>query len=105
MVAVRIYRHVVMGVFVHLVYLVKITEKHRKTMAFVRAAVAIAYYVPVVAVSFIDQLDYIFVKHMDLKKDMDAQVTSVQHGVAHLAVFVKKHEKFTVEVKLEHIIE
>jgi hypothetical protein len=70
-------------------------------MAFVQAVVVIVYYVEVVVVLFIDQLDYVSVKHMALKKVVDAQMISAQHGVVQFAVFVKKHEKSIVEVKLE----
>ncbi len=64
-VVVPIYRHVVMVAFVHLVYLVKITEKHRKMMVSLQAVVVIVYYVVVVVVLLIDQLDNVFEKHMD----------------------------------------
>jgi hypothetical protein len=54
-----------MVAFVHLVYLVKITEKHRKMMVSLQAVVVIVYYVVVVVVLLIDQLDNVFEKHMD----------------------------------------
>ncbi len=90
-----------MVVFAHLVYLVKIIEKLRKMMVFVLAVVVTVYYVVVVVVLFINQLEYVFVKHMDYKKVVDVRVISVQHGVAQFVAFVKKHEKFNVEVKYD----
>jgi len=88
-----------MAVFVHLVYLVKITEKHQKMKVFVQAVVVIVCYVEVAVVLFIDQLEPFFVKYMDSKKVVDVRMISVQHGVAQFVVFVKKHEKSEVEVK------
>jgi len=53
----------------------------------------------VVVVLFINQLEYVFVKHMDYKKVVDLLMIYVHHGVAQLVVSVKKHGKGELEVK------